>query len=95
MMYVIHLVSGLCKGAFDQAVLDQRYAAWKEKNAKEVITLQSKLISDKESARKSAIEAEVKANKARIEKIAKKNQEAAAKVSESAAESTESSEAAE
>jgi small subunit ribosomal protein S16 len=84
-LYMKHLMTGLRKGAFDQAVLDQRFAAWKEKNAKVVSALQSKLVSDKEQARRKQQEAEVVANKVRAEKIAKKQQDAAAKASEAAA----------
>lgn len=91
-MYMKHLMTGMRKGAFDQAVLDQRFAAWKEKNAKQIAAEQSKLSSAKEQARSKQMDAEVAANKVRLEKIAKKQQEAAAKAAAAAAPAESSTE---
>lgn len=77
-MFMKHLLTGMKKGAFDQANLDKRFADWKEKRAKEIVSEQSKIVSNKDAARKKQAESEVKANKARIEKIAAKQAVAAA-----------------
>jgi len=79
-MYMKHLLTGVRKGSFDQSVAEQRFAEWKEKQVAAASSLQAKMESAKDSAKRKAFEAEKQANNARVEKIAKKLQEASAAV---------------
>jgi small subunit ribosomal protein S16 len=92
-LYMKHLLTGVRKGSFDMAACEEKFNAWKEKNAKEIATELSKQTSTKEADAKKRLEAEVKANKSRLEKIAKKsevaNQEAQAEAAEASEEVAE------
>jgi len=73
-LYKKHLLTGVRKGSFDMAACEEKFNAWKEKNAKIVASEISNQVSKQEAEAKKRLEAEIKANKSRIEKIAKKSE---------------------
>lgn len=92
-----HLLGGVKKGAFSEAVADQKFEAWmNEKNAK-LDAVKNKMVADKAANAKERLNAEQAVNKAKAEAVAKKKAEAlaakqeaeAAANAEAAAENTE------
>ena len=77
-LYMKHLLTGVRKGSFDMAAAEQKFNDWKSKKASSIASEISSLSSSKE--------AEVKANKSRLEKIAKKSEVANAEAQEEASE---------
>ena len=71
-LYYKHLLTGVRKGSFDMTVAEQKFNAWKETKAQSLASELTKATSNKETEAKKRLEAEVKANKSRLEKIAKK-----------------------
>ncbi len=65
-LYKKHLQGGVAKGAFDQAEAEKRFAAWLEAKEAKVQGKVDGLAKTKADAKKSALEAEVKVNEARI-----------------------------
>ncbi|MBP5457584.1 MAG: 30S ribosomal protein S16 [Paludibacteraceae bacterium] len=94
-----HLLGGVKKGAFSEAVADQKFNAWLNEKANKLEAEVNKLKSDKQASAKARLEAEQAANKAKAEIVAKKKaEEAAAKAAaeaEAAAAATEEAPAAE
>ena len=73
-----HLLEGVKKGAFDEAVAEEKFQAWLKNKQASVQAIKEK---DSEAARaeaKARLEAEKEANKAKAEIVAKKKAELAA-----------------
>jgi len=85
-LYMKHLLTGVRKGSFDMASAEQKFNDWKSKKASSIASEISSLSSSKEAEAKKRLEAEVKANKSRLEKIAKKSEVANAEAQEEASE---------
>ena len=85
-----HLRGGVKKGAFDEAVLQQKFDAWKENKLKGFEAIREKDAKAKKDAEKAELEAEKKVNEAIAKKVAdKKAAEASAKAEAEAAQNAE------
>lgn len=71
-LYMKHLLTGVRKGSFDEATAQVKFNAWKDEKEKSKENDFSSKEKSKEAEAKKRLDAEVKANNARIEKIAKK-----------------------
>jgi len=91
-LYMKHLLTGVRKGSFDMTVVEQKFNEWKETKAKALASEITKSTSGKEAEAKKRLEAEVKANKSRLEKIAKKSEVANAAAQQQAEVSEEATE---
>ena len=68
-----HLLTGVKKGSFDEAEAQRRFDAWKAKKQAKVDALKVAMADKKELAAKQRFEAEVAANKAKAEAVAKES----------------------
>lgn len=90
-----HLLGGVKKGAFSEAVAEEKFEAWKKEKESKLDEANNKLKSDKQAKVKSLLEAEKAVNKAKAEIVAKKKaEEAAAKAAPAAEEAAPAAEAA-
>ncbi|GAB1251673.1 hypothetical protein Tsumi_07770 [Porphyromonas miyakawae] len=81
-----HLLGGVRKGAFDEAVAEQRFEAWKEKRQQRLDTVRSKDEAAKREEEKKRLAAEEEINRKNEELIAeRKRAEEKAKEEEEAA----------
>ena len=67
-----HLLGGVRKGAFDEAAADKKFEAWKAEKENKISKSVEKLLTEKDSARKTRLEAEKEKNKAKAAEVAKK-----------------------
>ncbi|SHM38041.1 small subunit ribosomal protein S16 [Cyclobacterium lianum] len=81
-----HLQIGVVKGAISQEQADEKFQAWLENKEKAIASKVDKIQSAKDSARKTALEAEAAKNQARLDAIKKRDEEAAAAVAAAEAE---------
>ena len=92
-VYLIkHLLGGVKKGAFDEAAVEAKFAAWKNEKAAKAQKAADKKAADKAAAKAARLEAEKKVNAAKAAKIAEKKA-AAAKAEATAEEAAETTEA--
>jgi small subunit ribosomal protein S16 len=90
-----HLLGGVKKGAFSEAVAEEKFEAWKKEKESKLDEANNKLKSDKQAKVKSLLEAEKAVNKAKAEIVAKKKaEEAAAEAAPAAEEAAPAAEAA-
>ena len=87
-----HLLGGVKKGAFDEAAVEAKFAAWKNEKAAKAQKAADKKAADKAAAKAARLEAEKKVNAAKAAKIAEKKA-AAAKAEATAEEAAETAEA--
>ena len=80
-----HLLEGVKKGAFDEAVAEAKFEAWKKEKVAKIQSKINRLADESESAYKARVEAEAKVKEARAELIAKKQAEIAAAKAEAEA----------
>ena len=73
-----HLLGGVKKGAFSEAVADQKFDAWKKDKDAKAEAKKASLKGAADSAKKAKLNAEQALNKAKAEAIAKKKAEAIA-----------------
>lgn len=71
-----HLLTGVKKGAFDEAEAEKRFAAWKAGKETKVNKTKEQIAATKAAAAKKRLEAEVEINKAKAAELAKKIAEA-------------------
>jgi small subunit ribosomal protein S16 len=74
-----HLLEGVRKGAFDEAVAEQRFGAWLNEKEKTIQAKKDKLAAGFEQEMKKRLKAEAKINEIRLAEISKKNAAIAAK----------------
>ena len=86
-LYKKHLQGGVAKGAFSEAEAEKRFNTWLAEKEAKIQGKKDGLVKSKEDAKKAALEAENKANEARIN--AKKQAEEEAKAAAEAAEAAE------
>ena len=93
-LYKKHLQGGVKKGAFDEAALETKFAAWTEANAAKVSGKKDGLANAKAEAKKAALVAEAAKKDAKAAAIAAKNAPVAeeAPAEEAAEETTEETE---
>lgn len=77
-MMMKHLNGGVRKGAFTAEEATKRFEAWKNSKTQAIANIASQVAADKRNAAKTRLEAEVAANKAKQEELAKKRAEALA-----------------
>ena len=89
-LYKKHLQGGVKKGAFDEAALEEKFAAWTEANEVKISGQKDGLANAKAEAKKTALVAEVAKKEAKAAAIAAKNAPVAeeAPAEEAAAEET-------
>ena len=87
-----HLLGGVKKGAFDEAAVEVKFAAWKNEKAAKAQKAADKKAADKAADKAARLEAEKKVNAAKAAKIAEKKA-AAAKAEATAEEAAETTEA--
>ena len=80
-----HLLEGVKKGAFDEAVAEAKFEAWKKEKVAKIQSKINRLADESESAYKARVDAEAKEKAARAELIAKKQAEIAAAKAEAEA----------
>ena len=80
-----HLLEGVKKGAFDEAVAEAKFEAWKKEKVAKIQSKINRLADESESAYKARVESEAKVKEARAELIAKKQAEIAAAKAEAEA----------
>lgn len=68
-----HLMGGVAKGAFSEEVADQKFTKWMSEKDDSTRQILAKKEADEKSKLKALHDAEVVANKAKAEAIAKKN----------------------
>ena len=90
-----HLLSGVKKGAFDEATAEAKFEAWKADRQKGLNAIAAKLAADKKAAEAARLEAEKKANAKVQEKVAEKKAAEAAAKAEAEAAASENTEATE
>lgn len=90
-----HLLEGVKKGAFDEAVAEQKFQAWLTEKEKAIQAKKDSLAAGFNEEMRKRLKAEAKINEARLAEIAKKNAAAAAKAAAKPEESGEESESAE
>ena len=73
-----HLLGGVAKGAFSEAVADQKFNDWKSAKESKAEAAKNKMAADKAADAKSRLTAEQAVNKAKAEAVAKKKAEALA-----------------
>ena len=81
-----HLLTGVKKGAFDEAEAERRFKLWLEEKQKKIRDKEDRLRKEKEEAKRAKFEAEKKIKEQRAQELAKKYAEASA---EEAAENNE------
>ena len=80
-----HLLGGVKKGAFDEAAVETKFAAWKAEKDAKAQKAADKKAADKAADKKARLEAEKKANEALAAKVAEKKAAAAAAQAEAEA----------
>lgn len=73
-----HLLGGVAKGAFSEAVADQKFNEWLNAKNSKLEAVKNKLVADKAANAKTRLDAEQAVNKAKAEAVAKKKAEALA-----------------
>jgi small subunit ribosomal protein S16 len=73
-----HLLTGVKKGAFDEAAANEKFEAWKQEKLAKIQAKITRLASESESQYKARLEAEAKVKEAKAEIVAKKQAEIAA-----------------
>ena len=73
-----HLLEGVKKGAFDEAVAEAKFNAWKEKKVASLEAIKNKGAEAVKAAKAARLEAEKEVNKAKAEVVAQKKAEKAA-----------------
>ena len=91
-LYKKHLQGGLKKGAFDEATLESKFAAWAEANEAKIAGKKDGLANAKEAAKKTALAAESEKKAARAAAIAAKNAPVAEETPAEETEATENTE---
>ncbi|GAA4515625.1 30S ribosomal protein S16 [Sphingobacterium thermophilum] len=92
-LYKKHLLGGVKKGAFDEATLEKKFAAWLEAKEAKIAGTKESLAKAKEEAKKAALAAEAAKKAEKAAAIAAKNAPAAEEApAEEAAEATENNE---
>jgi small subunit ribosomal protein S16 len=81
-----HLLGGVRKGAFDEAIAEKKFEEWKAGKERNVSKSVEKLAAEKDAERKSRLESEKAKNKAKAEDVAKKKSERIAAEAEAMAE---------
>jgi small subunit ribosomal protein S16 len=81
-MYKKHLQGGVKKGAFTQEQADEKFTAWLEQKDGKITGKKTDLVSAKDAARKTALEAEAKKNADKAAAVAAKNAPAVEEVEE-------------
>ncbi|NOZ46953.1 MAG: 30S ribosomal protein S16 [Chlorobi bacterium] len=76
-MYKHHLLKGVQKGAFDEAVAEERFETWLKEKESKIEAKNEKLAKAKQDGVKKRLEAETKIKEAKAQKIAEKNAEEA------------------
>jgi len=66
-----HLLGGVRKGAFDEAAAEKKFEAWKAEKENKISKSVEKLLTEKDAARKTRLEAEKEKNKAKAAEVAK------------------------
>ena len=86
-----HLLGGVAKGAFSEAVADQKFNEWLNAKNSKLEAVKNKMVADKAASAKTRLDAEQAVNKAKAEAVAKKKAEALAakQEAEAAAENSE------
>ena len=84
-----HLKGGVRKGAFDEAVAQAKFEAWKQEKAAKAAKAADKTAAEKKAAAAARLEAEKEVNKKIAEKVAEKKAAAAAAKAEAEAAATE------
>jgi small subunit ribosomal protein S16 len=79
-----HLLEGVKKGAFDDAVAEQKFQAWKTERMQAAQSLKDKERETAKAEAKARFEAEKEINKAKAEIVAKKKADKAAALVEAA-----------
>ncbi|MDO4763183.1 MAG: 30S ribosomal protein S16 [Flavobacteriaceae bacterium] len=89
-LYKKHLQGGVAKGAFDEAEAEKRFNAWLQEKEAKVQGKKDGLAKSKADAKKAALEAEQKANEARVnaKKQAEEEAKAAAEAEQAPVEET-------
>ena len=72
-LYKHHLLQGLKKGAFDEAVVEERFESWLKEKKGKIEAKKEKLIDEKATLKKKQFEAETKIREVKAQKIAEKN----------------------
>ena len=91
-LYKKHLQGGLKKGAFDEAALEEKFAAWTASNEAKISGKKDGLANTKEEAKKAALIAEAAKKEAKAAAIAAKNAPVAEEAPAEEAEATENTE---
>ena len=91
-LYKKHLQGGLKKGAFDEAALEEKFAAWTASKESQISGKKDGLANTKDEAKKAALAAEAAKKAAKAEAIAAKNAPAAEEAPAEEAEATENTE---
>lgn len=73
-----HLLGGVAKGAFSEAVADQKFNEWMNAKNSKLEAVKNKMVADKAANAKTRLDAEQAVNKAKAEAVAKKKAEALA-----------------
>lgn len=81
-----HLLGGVKKGAFDEAAVETKFAAWKAEKEAKAQKMSDKIAADAVAEKKARLAAEKKVNEAIATKIAEKKAAALAAQAEAAAE---------
>ncbi len=84
-MMMKHLQGGVKKGAFTEAEAQKRFEDWKNKKENSIAAAKTKLIDEKNAAKKARLEDEAAKNSARAEALAQKKAEIAKAAAEVAA----------
>lgn len=71
-LYKKHLMTGVAKGAFDEAEAEKRFAAWQAEKDAKINKAKSQIEETKRNAKKEALAAEAKVNDARAQEILKR-----------------------
>jgi len=66
-----HLLGGIKKGAFDEATAEKKFEAWKAEKENKISKNTEKLLSAKDAAHKTRLEAEKEKNKKKAAEVAK------------------------
>jgi small subunit ribosomal protein S16 len=91
-----HLLTGVKKGAFDEAEAQKRFEAWKKDKQNGLKAIADKAVADKKAADAARLAAEKKINEEKAKALAeKKAAEEAAKAAKAAEEAAEAAQAAE
>ena len=71
-----HLLGGVAKGAFSEAVADQKFNEWLNAKNSKLEAVKNKLVADKAANAKTRLDAEQAVNKAKAEAAAENSEDA-------------------